>query len=78
MAKEKKVDEQRHNVTFYVDALTITNASTSANSMIQNFVQKFSKSYGEKAEEADKASSAAEIGKANVAAEAARENNKGT
>jgi hypothetical protein len=46
--------------------------------MIQNFVQKFSKSYGEKAEEADKASSAAEIGKANVAAEAARENNKGT
>jgi hypothetical protein len=55
MTDEKKPAEPSKGVTLYVDELTIANASASANAMIQAFVKEFSKSYGEKAAEVDRA-----------------------
>ena len=56
MATEKKSNEGSGtpDLTIHIDALTITNASTSANSVIQELVRQFSKDYGEKADEIDK------------------------
>jgi hypothetical protein len=56
MTTEKKPSEEPDtaDVTIHVDALTISNASTSANSVIQELVRQFSKDYGEKADEVDK------------------------
>ena len=42
------------SITIQVDALTIANASTSANSVIREFVKQFSKAYGEQAAEVNK------------------------
>jgi hypothetical protein len=54
MTDEKKpIVSPETTVRFYVDTLTITNASTSANNVIHNLVREFSKQYAEKASEVD-------------------------